>query len=88
MFGPTKSLQSRVIELLAPESRITENVAVLGRDSRKQSVDWRAMKRDLRWRPEVVWRSSDNFLSLPGSHWERQNDRHCLTWEVHGHGVK
>jgi hypothetical protein len=45
LIGPTKSLQSGVIEILAPESQITGNVAVLDRDSRKQSVDWRAMWR-------------------------------------------
>ncbi len=45
LIGPTKSLRSGVIEMLAPESQITGNVAVFGRDSRKRSVDWRAMQR-------------------------------------------
>ena len=44
-MGPTKSLQSGMVEILAQESKITGNVAVLGRDSRKQSVDWGAMRR-------------------------------------------
>jgi hypothetical protein len=26
--------------------------------------------------PEVAWRSNDDFLSHPGSHWERLDTRH------------
>jgi hypothetical protein len=44
-MGPTKSLRSGVIEMLALESQMTGNVEVLGRDLRKRSVDWRAMRR-------------------------------------------
>ncbi len=43
--GSKKSLRSGVIEMLAPESQMTGNVEVLGRDSRKRSVDCRAMQR-------------------------------------------
>ena len=45
LIGLTKSLQSGEIEMLAPESQISGNIAVLGRDSWKRSVDWRAMRR-------------------------------------------
>jgi hypothetical protein len=45
LIGPTKSLQSGVIEMLAHESHMTGNVAALGRGSQKRSKDWRAMRR-------------------------------------------
>jgi hypothetical protein len=36
LIGQTKSLRSRVMEMLALESQITGNVAILGRDSQKE----------------------------------------------------
>ncbi len=45
LIGPTKSLQSGVTEILAPESQMTGNVAAMCRDLRERSKDWRAMWR-------------------------------------------
>jgi hypothetical protein len=42
---PNKVVAIGVMEILAPESQITGKAAVLGRDSRKRSVDCRAMRR-------------------------------------------